>query len=139
MGIHADYPDICEGIRTEQKIFPERTTFSEIHADPSLIIDSFTITPDILSDHNEKFTVTAKTKIDPDMIESIYYLHPAYPMMKELEYDPEKNIWLDTSDSGTRSSNIFCNSTIFAWIRTKNGGIGPKAECKITIRYGSDE
>ena len=55
--------------------------------------------------------------------------------MFELEYDQEKDIWYGTSEYGVRSHNIFCNPKIIAWIKTKNGGIGPKAECNVRIKY----
>lgn len=64
MGLHVDYPDVCEGICTDEIIFPERIMQSDLHPDASLVIDSFMLTPDVLSDKGESFTVTIKTAVD---------------------------------------------------------------------------
>ena len=135
MGIHVDYPDACQGLLTEEIVFQEHPTPSNLYVDPSLTIDSFEIAPEILEESGGKFTVTVKTAVPMELIESVYYLHPAKPMMSELEYDPEKQLWSAVSDTGDRSKNIFCNSKVTAWIKAKDGGVGPRAERRVHIRF----
>ncbi|MGN1410154.1 MAG: hypothetical protein ACI4XJ_08255 [Eubacteriales bacterium] len=135
MGIHIDYPDSCDGVRTEETVFSENNTPSSIHPDSSLVIKSFTVTPDVLPDTDERFTVCVKTDVEPERIENIYFLHPTMPQMPALNYDEEDGVWKGEFSSGTRALNIFCNPTINAWIRAKDGGVGPRAECRIKIRY----
>lgn len=131
LGLHVDYPDVCEGMRTEEIVFPEHPIPSNLHADPSLVIDSFTITPDTLTRDAEQFTVRVKTEVPAKKIEGVYYLHPSISLMNELQYVPERKIWQASSDSGKRSWNLFANTTITAWIMAKDGGVGPRAQCKV--------
>ncbi len=135
MGIHVDYPDSCDGMYAEESVFEEHTTVSGLYHDPTLVIDVFTLSPDILSDKNEEFTVTVKTAVDPERIENVYFLHPTQPEMPALEYDPNDRVWRGTYKSGSRAFNIFCNPKITAWIKAKDGGIGPRAEWKVKLRY----
>ncbi len=135
MGIHVDYPDKCDGLLADEIVFQEFDTASNLHHDDSLVIDSLTVTPDILSDQKELFTVTAKTHIDVKEIEGIYYIHPNQPTMDSLVYNSELDIWQGFSSTKARARSIFCNSAITAWIKTKSGGIGPKKYCEIKIRY----
>lgn len=60
-------------------------------------------------------------------------------MMAELAYDTEKKLWQGTFESGVRSHNIFCNPVITAWIKAKDGGVGPRVECKVKVRYTASE
>lgn len=128
-----------QGMNTKEQVFPERIRQSNLHFDPALKIDSFVITPDILSDKGETFIVSVKTAVDQQQIEAVYYLHPTQPQMPELTYDPEKKLWIGTFDSGKRAQNIFCNGTILAWIKGKNGGVGPRAECSVRVQYTKDK
>ncbi len=135
LGIHVDYPDFCDGMYAEERIFQEYNRPSPLYADSSLEIEHFSMTPDILSDKNETVTFTVKTKADPARIESVYVLHPTQPMMPALEYDSEKGIWQGTYNTGNRSGNIFCNTEIMAWIKAKDGGVGPKVTLRVNTRY----
>lgn len=126
LGLHVDYPETCQGMLAERKVFPEHPESSNLCADPALVIDSFTILPDTLSRDHEPFTVSVKTQVPPERIESVFYLHPCQPMVNELFYDPAEDVWRASSDSGVRSANIFLNPTIIAWIKSKDGGIGPQ-------------
>ncbi len=135
MGIHVDYPDRCYGMQTKEIVFSERLMPSNLHSDPSLVVDSFTLTPDTLDDIDTVFTVTVTTSVNPQIIEGVYFLHPTGAAMPALAYNSERNCWEGTYHSGVRSRNIFCNSTIYAWIKGKDGGIGPQAEWRPTIRY----
>ena len=139
MGMHVDYPDWrCDipfdGMRAEEEIFPEQITTSPLHSDPSLVIDSFVLTPDVLSDLDTPFTVTVKTKVDPSLIESVYFLHPTRPQMPALSYDSEQKAWIGNYNTGIRSRNIFCNNRITARIHSKKNGVGPAKEAFITMQ-----
>lgn len=137
MGIHVDYPDICNGMESEVTVFSERLVPSELYYDASLVIDSFVLNPDVLSDKGGKVSVTVKTKVVPELIEGVYYLHPACSEMIGLEYNPDTDLWVGKSEYGVRSHNIFCNTKIMAWIKAKDGGVGPRKECDVRMRYES--
>lgn len=139
LGIHVDYPDLCDGIDTEKRIFPERFMPSELYSDPVLRIDSFTLTPEVLSDQGGVFTVTIDTNVDPERIESVYFVHPTEAVMAELIYDQEKRNWSGTFEAGARKRSIFCNTTAYAWIKAKDGGVGPRAECNVKLKYAGSE
>lgn len=135
LGIHVDYPDCCEGMHGEEVIFSERSSQIGLYPDPTLLIDAFTINPSVLPEKDGEITVTVKTDVDPERIENIYFLHPTLPQMPALGYDPVRKIWQGVYPTGNRAFNIFSNKTISAWIKAKDGGIGPKAECKIEVCY----
>lgn len=135
MGIYVGYPDFFNGICTRETVFEESAASPELYHDSSLVIDNLAIHPDVLSDKNEEFTVTVKTAVSPDRIENVYLILPTRPEMPALNYDPNDCAWHGTYTSGTRASNIFCNPKITAWIKAKDGGIGPRAHCDIKLRY----
>jgi len=138
MGIYVDYPNLCDGMDTQETVFEEYSTAVELYHDPTLVIDRFTISPEVLSDRNETFTVMVKTAVDMEQIENIYIIHPTAPEMPALQYDQKSQVWHGTYTSGARAFNIFCNPRIAAWIKAKNGGIGPRSYCDIKIRYSKD-
>ena len=139
LGAYVEYPELCEGIRTESVVFPERTEPSPLHADPTLVIDRLTVTPEVISDLDEPFTVTAWTRADPARIEEIYFVHPSKAQMPVMTYRPEKGCWEADNRTGTRALNIFCNTKITARIRGKDGGVGPAAEIPVEIRYDAQK
>ena len=73
MGAYIAYPGAVPGIVAEERIFPERYTPSRLHYDPSLLINSFTVTP---ADYNAKGdTITVKVKTTfPRKIENVYFI-----------------------------------------------------------------
>ena len=139
LGAYVDYPDLCEGIHAESIVFPERAEQSPLHTDPTLVIDRLAVTPQVLSDLDEPFTVTAWTRADPAKIEGIYFLHPSKAQMPAMTYQPQKDCWEAVSRTGTRALNIFCNTKITARIRGIDGGVGPAAEIPVEIRYDARE
>lgn len=112
---------------------------SELYSDPVLRIDSFTLTPEVLSDQGGVFTVMVDTNVDPERIESVYFVHPTEAVMAELIYDQEKRNWSGTFEAGARKRSIFCNTTAYAWIKAKDGGVGPRAECNVKLKYAGSE
>ena len=135
LGIYVNYPDLCEGMTTETVVFPERARNSNLYSDPTLVIESLEVTPDVFSDKGTRFAVTVKTAVEPERIEGIYYIHPTNPEMNSLRYDPDTGLWRGESGTGYRPLSIFCNSEIKAWIRTKDGGVGPRKTYKIKYCY----
>ncbi len=135
MGLHVDYPEQCDGMHAEEIVFEERNSLPEIYYDPKLRIESFEITPDIFSDKEQNFSVSVRTEVDSESIEAVYFLHPTVPTTYELEYDEQKGCWTGNYESFDRASSIFCNPSGIAWITSKEGGVGPKKECEIAVRY----
>lgn len=138
MGLYADYTVDCDGIAAEERIFPEEPIPSGLHPDGRLLIDSFSIEPDTLTDRNAPFTVTVRTQVPPEEIEEVIFLHPTMPMMPALTYDSERNVWQGRFNTGKRSGNIFVNTEIYARIRAKNGGVGPTRKLNVRTRYIRD-
>lgn len=135
MGIYVDYPEQCNGMCAEETVFEERNSLPDIYFDATLKIDSFEVTPDVFSDREQDFSVSVKTAVDANEIEAVYFLHPTVPVTSELEYDAKTGLWTGNYSSYDRASSIFCNSSAVVWIKSKTGGIGPKSECKIDVKY----
>ena len=135
MGLHVDYPDLCNGMSAEEKVFSENIESSSIHSDPTLVIDSFEMIPSIISSNSERVMFKVKTSVSPSLIENIYFLHPTQPQMPTFKYNSEKNIWECATTTGNRYRNIFCNTKIYARIRGKDGGVGPAVELDVKTHY----
>ncbi|MBQ4082216.1 MAG: hypothetical protein IJC55_02860 [Clostridia bacterium] len=135
LGLYVEYADTCQGMTAKQRVFEENNRESPLHFDDTLRIDSFTLTPDFIADIDSLFTVNIKTSVAPQKIESVYFLHPTIAQMPALCYDAKSDVWTATFNTGERCRNIFCNSTLTAWIHTKDGGVGPRATCKIDMHY----
>ena len=93
------------------------------------------MTPSILSNNNETVIFTVKTKVPPEKIQNIYFLHPTQPQMPSLKYNAEKEVWECNTSTGRRFLNIFCNTKIYARIHSKDYGIGPAFEIDIKTQY----
>jgi hypothetical protein len=56
--------------------------------------------------------------------------------MPSLQYDPIKDVWYGRYRTGDRRFQIFSNSKIYAVIKAKDGGIGPKKYQSFSVVYG---
>ena len=135
MGLYFEFPEVENGMIAAPNTVREKPTVPTVHSDPSLVIDSLSITPDVIPDTEVEITVKVKTAVPKDDIEAVYFLHPTKPQMPSLRYDVEDDSWKGVYKTGKRSLNIFCNNTVYAWIKDKNGGIGPKKYQKISVVY----
>ena len=116
-------------------IVSEKPTVTRVYSDPSLVIDSLDITPDVIPDTDTEIVVKVKTKVPMEDIESVYFLHPTKPQVSRLRFESQENCWKGVFKTGRRCLNIFCNSEVYAWIRSKRGGIGQKRYRRISISY----
>lgn len=135
MGLYFEFPDVTDGMKAVPNTVEEKPTVTSVHSDPSLIIDSLEITPETIPDTEVEIAVKVKTDVPTEDIESVYFLQPTRPQMSRLKYDARENCWKGFFKTGRRCLNIFCNTEVYAWIRSKNGGIGPKKYSKISISY----
>lgn len=139
MGLYLELPDVENGIEGAPTVLKEKPTVPTVHSDPSLVIDSLTVTPDVIPDTEVEITVKVKTAVPKDDIEAVYFLHPTKPQMPSLRYDAAEDSWKGVYKTGRRCLNIFCNNSVYAWIRSKNGGIGPKKYQNVSISYPNTE
>ena len=135
MGLYFEFPDVENGIKATANVIKEKPTLPSVHSDPSLVIDSLTVTPDVIPDTEVEIVVRVKTAVPMENIEAVYFLHPTKPQMPSLRYDATEDCWKGVFKTGKRCLNIFCNSEVYAWIKAKNGGIGPKKYQKISVIY----
>lgn len=135
MGLYFEFPDVENGMIAAPNTVREKPTVPAVHSDPSLVIDSLSVTPDVIPDTEVEITVKVKTAVPKEEIEAVYFLHPTKPQMPSLRYDATENCWKGVFKTGRRCLNIFCNNTVYAWIKAKNGGIGPKKYRKISVTY----
>ena len=135
MGLYFDYPEKCDGMKADEIIFEESCCLPDIYYNPKLKIDSFEITPDAIADIGEDLTVTVRTGVCAKEIEAVYFLHPTKPQVFELAYDEGEDVWRGCYPTGDREKNIFCNPCGVAWIKAKDGGIGSKEKCEVSVRY----
>lgn len=136
MGLYFEYPDVQDGIEALQNVLPEKDLVSGAYADDTLVIDSFAVTPQVLYQYDCEFEVIVKTKVPYERIETVYFLHPTQPQMPSLQYDPIKDVWYGRYRTGDRRFQIFSNSKIYAVIKAKDGGIGPKKYQSFSVVYG---
>ena len=135
MGLYFEFPDVPDGMRATRNVVKESLTLPSVCSNPSLVIDALSITPDVIPDTDVEIVVRARTNVPIEDIEAVYFLHPTKPQMPSLKYDPQDNCWKGVFKTGKRCLNIFCNTDVYAWIKAKNGGIGPKKHQKIKISY----
>ncbi len=135
LGIYIVYPDQINGIETPQKIIEEKVNESRLHKDCSLVIDKINVSPDVITDLDCEYTITVETHVEPEKIEAVYCILPTQPQMPALTYNDTLKLWQGKFKSGNRRANIFCNSTVVAWIKSKDGGLGPKATVAVTAKY----
>ena len=135
MGLYFEFPDIENGMNAIPDIVEEQPIATRVYSDPTLVIETFEITPDVIPDTDAEFVVKVKTNVPAEDIEAVYFLHPTKPQVPRLRYDSQKNCWFGVFKTGRRSLNIFCNSEIYAWIKSKHGGIGPKKYERIATTY----
>ena len=135
MGMYFEFPDVQDGMKAARLIVKEEPTLPSVYSDPSLVIDAFSFEPNEIPDTDIKVAVTVKTDVPYEEIEAIYFLHPTKPQMGRLHYDAQEKCWRGVLQTGKRSLNIFCNSEVYAWIKARNGGIGPKKYQRISIAY----
>lgn len=139
MGAYFEFPDVSDGMKAATFTVSEKPIPKSVHSDDSLVIDSLSITPDVISDTDTKIVVKATTSVPFEKIQAVYFLHPTKPQASRLGYDPKENCWRGEFNTGKRSLNIFCNSDVFAQIRSGDGGIGPKKYQKIGITYSAKD
>jgi hypothetical protein len=135
MGLYFEFPDIENGMNAIHDIVEEHPISTRVYSDPTLVIETFDITPDVIPDTDAEFVVKVKTNVPAEDIEAVYFLHHTKPQVPSLRYDSQKNCWFGVFKTGRRSLNIFCNSEIYAWIKSKHGGIGPKKYERIATTY----
>lgn len=135
MGLYFEFPDVNDGMLTVQNTVDEKPITTRVYGDSSLIIDSLLITPEPITDTDAEIIVKVKTNVPTKEIESVYFLHPTKPQVPRLRYDADENCWCGVFKTGRRSLNIFSNSKVCAWIKSKNGGIGPKKYANISITF----
>jgi hypothetical protein len=135
LGMYIGYPECCEGLRAEPFVMDEMTKASRLHSDESLVIDSIELTPDVIDDTDLEYTVTVKTRVRREQVEAIYLILPTKPNMPSLVYDPKINVWQGKFRTGNRRYNIFLHNKVVAWIKSTDGGIGPRAYREIKTRY----
>jgi len=135
LGIFVDYPENVDGMDAEEVVFEEWQKPSVLFQDPRLVIDSLEVAPQIFSDQDMEFTVTVKSGVKAEQIEAVYFVHPTQPQMPALTYDPRQDRWTGTFRTGQRCFNIFCNPKLSAWIKGKDGGVGPRVRQPVKIHY----
>lgn len=135
LGMYVGYPDCCDGLTAERFVMDEIAPTSRLHADDRLVIDSVEVTPDVINDTDCEYTVTVRTSVAREEIEAVYCVLPTKPSMPALSYNPDINAWQETFRSGNRRSNIFVNREVLAWIKSRDGGIGPQSSREINVRY----
>lgn len=135
MGLYFEFPDVLDGMISAPNIVQEKPIVTGVYSDPSLIIKSISVTPEVIPDTDAEITVRVRTDVPFEDIEAVYFLHPTKPQMPGLRYDPQEDCWKGVFKTGRRSLNIFCNSVVYAWIKSKKGGIGPKKYTKIATSY----
>ena len=135
MGLYFEFPNVENGMIAAPTVIKEKPTLPTVHSDPTLVIDSLTVTPDAIPDTEVEITVRVKTSVPMENIEAVYFLHPTKPQMPNLRYDAAEDCWKGVFKTGKRCLNIFCNNEVYAWIKAKNGGIGPKKYQKISVIY----
>ena len=135
LGMYIGYPECCNGVEAERFVMDELAPASRLHSDDRLTIESLEVTPDIISDTDCEYTVTVKTDVPCEQIEAVYCILPTKPSMPALSYNAELNVWQGTFRTGNRRLNIFLRREMIAWIKSRDGGIGPQASCEIKTRY----
>ena len=108
---------------------------SKLHPDESLAIGSIEVTPDVIEDTDCEYTVTVKTSVNQEQIEVVYLILPTKPNMPALAYNSEMKAWRGTFRTGNRRHNIFLHSKVVVWIKSRDGGIGPRDYYEIKTRY----
>lgn len=135
LGVYIGYPDLCNGIETQNMVIDETDHPSRLHADSNLVISSIEVSPDVIDDVDCEYTITVKTHVSFENIEAVYCILPTTPNMPALSYNSELNTWQGIFRTRNRRFNIFLNKEVVAWIKSKDGGIGPKKSCEIKTRY----
>lgn len=135
MGIYFEFPNADDGIGAPQAVIQEKQILPSEHFDRSLVIDTLSVTPNVIPDTDCEITVRVVTKVPYEKIQSVYFLLPTKPQMPRLSYDSKEDCWVGYFKTGNRRSNIFCNTEVYAWIKAKDGGIGPKTYHKIEVTY----
>jgi len=135
LGLYIGYPECCDGLKAERFIMDEVAPKSRLHTDDRLIIDSIEIAPDVIDDTDCEYTITVKTDVPYEKIEAVYCILPTKPSMPALSYNAELKAWQGTFRTGNRRFNIFVNREAVAWIKSRDGGIGPQSSCEIKTRY----
>lgn len=135
LGVYISYPDLCNGIETQYMVVDEMKHPSRLHTDNDLEISSIEISPDVIDDVDCEYMITVKTEVPFEKIEAVYCILPTKPSMPALSYNSELKAWQGIFRSGNRRFNIFLNDEVVAWIKSKDGGIGPKKSCEIKTRY----
>ena len=134
LGMYFEFPDAAGGLKNAPIVVDEEKTLSSVHHDRSLIIDSLSITPEGISDEKE-FCVRVETAVPYEQIQAVYFLHPTIAQMPRLSYDAKEKCWQGVFKTGKRRLNIFCNTEVSAWIKAKNGGVGPKVYKRLPVFY----
>ena len=135
MGLYFEFPDVENGMISTPNIVEEKMTATHVYSDSSLVIESLEITPDVIPVSDAEFAIRVKTNVPQESIEAVYFLHPTKPQVSRLGFDFQENCWRGVFKTGKRCLNIFCNSEVYAWIKSKNGGIGPKKYANIAITF----
>lgn len=135
MGIFISYPDVCNGLNAPKTVIEETEKPGKAYPDSTLTISSIEVSPDVFDDVDTEYTVTVKTDVPPERIDAVFCILPTTPRMPALFYNRESGAWQGRFRSGNRRANIFVNKEIVAWIRARDGGIGPKVSREIKTRF----